>query len=129
MGRGLYPMKACVHWYIDYWKGRALGREGDAGKKLKTDLETQLLQSKVQEATGHLINRQEVVMVVSSAFLRLGKMFNGLPNSIGRELSWSPDTIRIVRARLDEARKNFVRDSAEFIEVVEEPTPKKAAKR
>lgn len=121
IGRGLYPLKGCVHWYLNYWKSRALGREGDADKKLKTSLETQLLQSKVQEATGHLINRQEVVMIVSAAFLRLGKMMNALPTSLGREMSWAPDTIRIVRKRLDEARENYVRDSAEFIDVVEDP--------
>lgn len=127
-GRGLYPLKACVQWYVAYWKDRALGREADTGKKRRQDLDTQILEAKLQEATGHLINRVEVVQVWSGAFMRLGKMLDGLPSSLGRELNWSTDTTRIVRARIDQARDNFVRDSGEFIEVTDDAgkSPKRA---
>jgi len=126
-GRGLYPLKACVQWYVKYWRDRALSREGGEGKKRQVDLDNALKEAKLQEATGHLINRAEVVQTWSGAFLRLGKMLDGIPSSLGRELNWPPDTLRIVRARIDDARENFVRDSAEFIDVTDDASPKKSA--
>lgn len=127
VGRGLYPLKACVQWNLAYWKDRAMGREADTGKKKRQDLDNQILEAKLQEATGHLISRAEVVQVWSAAFLHLGKALDALPSALGRELNWPTDTTRIVRARIDDARENFVRDSAEFIDVTDDASPKKRA--
>ena len=120
LGRGLYPLMGCVQWYIRYWENKALGREGNVARTEKQTLENEILRAKVREATGHLIDRAEVVMVVSSAFMRLGKYLDSLPSIIQRECPISTDSVRVIRVLLDEGRRNFVRDSAEFIEVVEE---------
>ncbi|MBM6414845.1 hypothetical protein, partial [Lacticaseibacillus paracasei] len=52
---------------------------------------------------------------------RLGKWLDSNPPKMQRELSLSPDMARAVRAFLDDGRRNFVRDCAEFIDVVEPP--------
>lgn len=127
-GYGLYPLAACVQWYLGYWQKRATGRvdkANDPRRVKREDIETAMLEAKYQEQTGHLISRVAVVQVVSAGFLRLGKAMDGLATALGRELNWSSDTVRIVRARHDEMRRNFVRDSREYIDVVEDP-PKAA---
>lgn len=126
IGRGLYPLKGCVQWYVNYWKDRANGREASTGKLKRQDLENKILEARMLEATGHLIPRAEVVQVWEAAYLRLGKMFDGLPASLSRELHLSTDTARILRARLDEARANFARDSAEYIDVTDDAGKKRA---
>ncbi len=126
---GLYPLAGSVQWYIKYWEDRALGREGDAAKKTKQDLENALLQTKVEEATGHLVNRVEMVQIISAGFLRLGKWLDGIPSFLGRKHNLSTDVIRSMREHLDEGRANFVRDCREFIDVVEPPDAKSKPKR
>lgn len=118
VGRGLYPMRGCVQWYVAYWESRAKGRMGDTTKLEGQELKNALTKAKLQEATGHLIPRKEVMDVWTSAYLRLGKWFDGLAASLGREMNWNTDTIKVVRARFDEAREDFATDSAEYIDVV-----------
>lgn len=128
-GHGLYPLKACVQWYIKFWEDRALSREGDLEKNKSRALQNALLEAKVAESTGHLISRVEIVMAVSSAFQRLGKAMDNVGTALARELNWNTDTVRIVRARHDDMRKNFVRDCGEFIDVVEEKAPARPTKK
>lgn len=118
VGEGLYPMRGCVLWYVEFWESRAKARMGDTTKTEGQHLKNQLTKAKLEEATGHLIPRKEVVDVWTSTFLRLGKWFDGLAASLGREMNWPADTIKVVRARLDEAREDFATDSAEYLDVV-----------
>lgn len=127
-GRGLYKLKACVLWYVDYWRSRAEGRS-DPERQQTSSLKNKVLAAKLAKETGEYIPRAEVMQVWTAAFLRLGKHFDGLATSVGRELSWSTDTIRTVRARLDEGRENFARDSAEYIDPVEVKKDAKPSKK
>lgn len=116
---------ASVQWYIEYWKSRAVSREGDENKKRIGATRAALLETELQKATGHLIERAQVVAVMSSAYTRLGKALNSLPSSLGRELNWAPETTRVVRAAIDDLRQNFVRDSSEFQDVTDDQKPRK----
>lgn len=112
---------------VAYWRDRALGRQGDEGKVRKTDLQNQILEAKALEATGHLINRNEVFQVWSTSYMRLGKMLDALPTTFARECGLSTDAVRTMRLHIDEARVNFVRDSAEYLEPEDDTGLKKTA--
>lgn len=120
LARGQYPLKACIHWYVAYWRDRALGRSEDDSKRRKSAAEAQLWEAKARQSTGDLIERAEIVAAWTTIAMRLGKAFETLPNNLGREFNWSPEVVRSVRASLDDFRRTFVRDSAEFLEVTDE---------
>ena len=122
--RGLYPLVRCVRWYNAYWKTHPAKRINDQ-KYLKLKLQNALLAHKVKTITEKVIDRQECVTVWSASFRRLGAMIDRLPSSLGRELHWTPETVKIVRARLDEARETFIRDSAEFADETDYVTPER----
>lgn len=123
-GRGLYPLKGAVQWYIKYWEDRARLREGDESRKRIRSAQASLAEAKVMEQTGHLITRSEVVMVMGGAFSRLGKALDRLPSTLSRDLNLPPDHVRVIRERIDQMRRDFVRDSAEFVDVID-PAVKK----
>jgi hypothetical protein len=114
-GRGLYPLAGCVQWYVAYWETRAKGRLGSEAKDEGQVLKNQLARTKLEEATGHLIPRKEVFDAQAAAYLRLGNWFDTLAASLAREFHWSGDVVKIVRARLDEAREDYARDVAEYL--------------
>ena len=117
LGRGTYPLKGCVQWYVRYWKDKAENRGGtDPERREGQTLKNQIARAKLEEATGHLIPRKDVMQVWTSAYLRLGKWLDGLASSLAREAGLNTDTARILRSRLDEAREDFARDSQEYIE-------------
>lgn len=127
--RAEYPLKACVQWYLNFWRDRAQGRVGNEARNRKSEMEAKLLEVKVAKASGNFIDRAEVLMVWGSTFARIGKMLDSLPAALAREFGWSHETVKAVRARLDDARRNFVRDSAEYLDVVEEMDGDDAAKQ
>lgn len=62
VGRGRYPLVACVHAYIKYWQDRAAGRgyqaeagSLDAARTRKTVVETQLAEIELAAAQGRYI--------------------------------------------------------------------------
>ena len=120
-GRGEFPLVACVQWYVAYWRDRALGRVNDANRTRKTAAEAMLLEAKVRQHTGDLIERAEVLAVWTGAVTRLGKAFETLPNNMAREFNWPPEMVRAMRQSLDDFRRAFVRDSAEFVDVLDPP--------
>lgn len=128
IGRGIYEIVPCVHWYIAYVEARTQGRLGDEGKREGQHIKNKLMLTKLQEASGDLIPRKVVMDVWTSAFLRLGKWFDGLAASLGREFGWSAETIKAVRLRLDEAREDYAKDSAEYIrkDGADEPARKRS---
>ena len=119
-GRGRFPLKACVQWYVAYWRERAVGRKDDGNRNRKFAAEALLLEAKVKRETGDLLERAEAVAAWTASVMRLGKAFETLPNNLAREFNWPPETVRAVRQSLDDFRRTFVRDSAEFLDVVDE---------
>lgn len=119
LGRGQYPFPEVVQWYVAYWRDRALSRTGNESKEAKQRLETQILETRLGERRGHLIARAEVVMVVGGAYRRLGKALETLPGQLSKEFNWPADVTRSMRDRLDDFRRQFVADNAEFIEVTD----------
>lgn len=115
LGRGLYPLAGCVQWYVAYWETRAKGRLGSEDKDEGQKLKNLLARAKLEEATGHLIPRKEVYDAQAAAYLRLGNWFDTLAATLGREFQWSGDVVKLVRARLDEARDDYARDVAEYL--------------
>lgn len=126
LGRGVFPLIACVRWYVKFWRDRAQSRTGDTVGEGKKDVELKILRAKYEETTGDLIRRSEVVMQVSSGFVRLGKMLDSIPPSLGREFNLGTDIVRLMSARIDEAREGYVRDVREYIDVVEVEKQQKA---
>lgn len=118
-GRGKFPLRGCVQWYVAYWRERATGRKDDTSRSRKSEAEALLLETRVKEKSGGLIDRAEAVAVWSGAVTRLGKAFESLPNNLAREFNWPPEVVRAVRAAFDDFRRSFVRDSAEFVDVVD----------
>jgi hypothetical protein len=116
-GPGQYPLVGAVRWYIEYWKARAMARTGDGDKQKKTSIETKILEAKYLEATKHLIPRADVVLTLGTAYGRLGKMFEQLPPSLGREFNLPPEITDRIRETLDDARRGFVKDCVEFRDV------------
>lgn len=130
-GRGLYPLKACVQWYLAYCVENATGRKGNADENTEERrYKNQILRVKAEAATGDMISRAEVVMVWSSALARYGKAIGDMPRKWGRDLNLSSDLVKTMVADLNALRESLVRDSAEYVEVVEEkPDVKRAKKR
>lgn len=126
-GRGLFPVRACVQWYVGYWRDRALGRKGDEHRTRKAAAEAKLLEAKVMQHTGDLVERAEVSAVWTAATARLAKSFETLPNNLAREFGWPPETVRSMRLALDDFRRSFVRDSAEFVDVIDDDAGEKKA--
>lgn len=119
-GHGLYPMAACVQWYVKYWQDKALGREANDTKRSQEEIDLLLKKAKLEEATGHLVSRTAMVQLVSAGFLRLGKWLDGLPLGIARKHGLSSEVQRSIRAYVDEGRANYVRDCREYIDVVDD---------
>ena len=115
LGRDLYPLRGCVQWNIKYWKDRALSRV-DPTRQESLTLKNEIQRAKLQEATGHLVPRADVMRVWSGATLRLASWLDSFPGSIGREMGWSHPQIKTIRERLDEARIEFVTECAEYLE-------------
>lgn len=115
VARGLYPLAACVQWYVNFWKSRALERAGSTVKIRGDELRNTILEAKAAEATGHLVAKADVVLALDAAFLRLGKSFETLPSALARECNLPPEATRKLRARLDDYRKNFARDTGEYL--------------
>lgn len=128
LGRGLYPLKGCVQWYVNYWKERATGR-ADPSRQATSDLRNQYLQARLAKETGDFIPRKDVMNVWSSAYVRLSKFLDGIAPALGRELGWSTDVVRQVRQHIDHGREDFVRDAAEYLKQEKEKVAKHAAKR
>jgi phage terminase Nu1 subunit (DNA packaging protein) len=120
--RGRFPLTGCVQWYVAYWRDRALGRKDDDNRNRKTAAEAKLLEAKVQQHTGHLIERAQVLSVWTGAVMRLAKAFETLPNNLAREFNWPPEAVRALRQALDDFRRAFVHESAEFVDVIDEPS-------
>lgn len=125
LARGLYPFRACVLWYVDYWRDRALSRQGNETKEKKQSIEAQILEGRLLEQRGHLIARAEVVMVVASAYRRLGRSLETLPGQLAKEFNWPADVQRALRDRLDDFRRTFVADNAEFVDVTDAQAPRR----
>jgi hypothetical protein len=114
-GRGLYPLKGCVQWYVRYWETRAMARGSGEQAKRTTELRDTLLEAKIRDATGQTVSRVDVVMAASNMFLQLGKFFDNLPAALQRDAALSPDAMRVLRTKIDQARINAVRDLREFM--------------
>jgi len=119
VGRGRFPLKSCVQWYVAYWRDRALGRKDDGNRTRKSAAEATLLEAKVRLQTGHLVERADALAVWTGAVSRLAKSFETLPNNLAREFNWPPEAVRAMREALDDYRRTFVRDCAEFVDVVD----------
>lgn len=119
-GRGRFPLKGCVQWYVGYWRDRAQGRREDTHRTRKSAAEALLLETKVRQQAGRLVDRAEVLQLWTGAVGRLSKAFETLPNNLAREFNWSPDVVRSLRASLDDFRRAFVRDTSEFVDVVDD---------
>lgn len=117
LGRGMYPLRASIQWYIGYWRDRALARTENPEKGERAKLENKILAARLQERTGELILRSDVKMVTTSAYQRLGKSLDTLPGQLGKEFNWPPEVVLAVRERLDDFRRMFVADGAEFVDV------------
>lgn len=120
VGYGQYPVGRCIHWYIKFWQDKALGREANNARRSKEETEALIARAKYEELTGHLISRVDVVQAFSAAYIRLGKMLDGLPGVIARRLTLSTEAQRMMRAEIDDARRNFVKDTREYIDVVDD---------
>lgn len=120
VGYGQYPVGACILWYIKFWQDKALGRESNNAKRSKEESEALIARAKYEELTGHLVSRVEVVQAFSAAFIRLGKTLDGLPRLVANRLNLSSEAQRLMRAEIDEARRKFVKDTQEYIDVVDD---------
>lgn len=119
-GYGLYPVSACVQWYIKYWQDKALGREGNNAKRTKEQYEALEAQDRYEETHGKLVNREAMGQVITAGFLKLGKWLDGLPSTVGRRHNLSAEVQRSIRAHLDEGRVELVKNWREFIDVVDD---------
>jgi hypothetical protein len=112
VGVNLYPLAACVQWTIDYWKKRAEGR--DAGGQSLTNREkaarVSVAEAKAMQMLGTSVSKVEVAQAAEAAYLQMGKFLESLPSSLARDCNLNNETVRKMRARLDDARNNFARD-------------------
>ncbi len=90
VGRGRYPLVACVHAYIKYWQDRAAGRgfEAEAGsldaaRTRKTVVETQLAEIQLAEAQGRLIPIEQFKSELTRCCEALSARVRGLGQYIG----------------------------------------------
>lgn len=120
-GEGLYPLAGCVQWYVALWKRKA--EAGTNSRHRVEDARATQLENKTKREAGLLVEKAEVVMVMDEAFLHLGKSFESLPATLTREARLPPEASRLIRARLDEYRRNLARDLGDLIS----PQPVKEA--
>lgn len=121
-GRDLYPLSGCVQWYVQFWKSRAIKAGGTNGSRDRVEnARATMMEAKAAQATGHLISKVEVAQAAEGAFMQLGKAFETLPSTLGRECNLPPDAIRKLRAHLDQFRRNFARDLGEYMDGASAP--------
>lgn len=120
-GRGLFPMRDATRWYVEFL--RKGGEKPAATGPTLADAQRDLALLKVKKAQGEVFDRQEVVGTMNAAYERLGASHEQLATKISRELNLSTDDAKMVRDMVDEMRRKFVNDCAEFIEVVEDGQP------
>lgn len=116
-GRGMYPTRDCVRWYVEYLRGRQEERAKEG--PTRTDIARDLDALKLKKALGEVFDRQEVFDTWTGAYARLGVALEMIPTKIGRELNLSGEDVKMIRDMIDEARARFVEDSGEFAQVPE----------
>lgn len=115
-------MVAATRWYLAYLRGQGRGRDDENSERMKkARLEREILETKLAEQRGELIERSRVLAVFTAEYIRLGKFLDGLPGMLAREFNFSPQIAREMRDRIDDARRSFVRGGAEFLDVPDTP--------
>lgn len=116
-GRGMYPTKDAVRWYVEFL--RKGGEKATADGPTRADISRDLDLIKLAQARGEVFDRQEVFDTMLGAYSRLGVAHEQLATRIGRELNLTGDDVKMLRDMVDEMRAKFVQDCGEFIDVVE----------
>lgn len=118
-GRGMYPTKDAVRWYVEFL--RKGGEKPAADGPTRSDIARDLDALKLKKALAEVFDAQEVLDTTRGAYTRLGAEHENLATRIGRELNLTGDDVKMVRDMVDEMRARFVDDMGEFIDVIEPP--------
>jgi hypothetical protein len=119
-GRGTYPLRDALRWYVEFLRGRQESQVASGPTRAEIERDIALL--KLKKAQGQVFDRAEVVDTMTGAYVRLGNELELLATRVGRELNLPGDDVTMIRDMVDEMRIKFVHDSAEYVEVVEAPT-------
>jgi hypothetical protein len=88
----------------------------------RAEAQAALAELELQKLRGLVIDREQVLATMSGAYAKLAKAHDRFARSTGVELNWSGETIAFVRARLDEMRRQFVRDAGEYVDPLDPPS-------
>lgn len=77
-------------------------------------LQSEMLEMEIAQKRGNLIDKTEVISKMRTAFARLAKRLDLLPNIVGRKCELSPEVVEVMRNELDGARRSLALDSDEY---------------
>lgn len=113
-----------VPWEFDLDEVRAYLAENEAKPKASAEQtprarrETAMavaLEDKNRRERGELVEREAMRTALTTAMARMGKNFDGAPETIARRLSLTDDEMEIIRSILDECRRSAVEDLREVL--------------
>jgi len=91
-----------LNWRPPTLRGENSPGISDTNRKAK--IEADLLQLKYDTAIGKVVDRQEVVKMLSTRMAQFGKRIDAIPAIISRKCAATPEMVETIRKLLDEAR-------------------------
>lgn len=122
-GRGQYDLKACVHWYLDFWKQRATGENDE--KKAKQinliDAQRDKIVLETEKLRETLLPVEEVAHTLNAVAVIVSTQLDGLGARMANTLSGIDDPAEIQRTLFDECReiRSNIADNIEDLAIID----------
>lgn len=88
-------------------------------KQRKDSAQATLLEDRVRIDRGELVERDKMLTDLSTMFARLGKAFDGLPDTVARRLGLPAESGAVIREMVDDMRRGMVEDVRDIFSQVD----------